>query len=146
MGSAAHPASLVVIQQGDIKPPASPTLWTPLSEVLEIGDFEINRPAIDVTSHGATIFAEQIAGGKIEPIDVQITMVYEQLAYQTMWNLVTDTAQDGPLEWWRLLYPDTYYHQFEAFVRRISSINPLREAQTFQVNFAVTQTVTYDNS
>ena len=145
MGSAAIAGKIAVVQIGDTVPPVSPTGWTDLAEVYEIPELPIVRNRYNTTFHDSSIYSSQTPG-LIPPIDWVISCNYIQAQYDTFWGLLNSTTVDGPLQWFRLLWPDAYYHQFEAFVAGLTPATPLDERITYQVTLAVTQDITYDNS
>lgn len=144
MGSLAIAGKLAIVEIGDIKPPTIPTSWTQLTEVVEIGDFNFSRGKYDATYHGASIYRAQMIG-LADPIDIVLTLNYIQTQYKTLWDLANDTAADGPLEWFRIVWPDGWWHRFEAFVSSINAITPLDDRITYQVTLAQTQDVFFEN-
>lgn len=144
MGSLAIAGKLAVVEIGDIKPPSLPTTWTEITEVYEIGDINVNRGMYDATYHGDSIYRAQMVG-LADAMSIQLSCNYVETQYKTFWDLANDSAADGPLEWFRIRWPDGYWHRFEAFVGGVSSQTPLDERITYQVTLACTQDFYYEN-
>lgn len=134
MGSQALAGKQAVLEVGDTTPPAQPTVWTPLVEVYEIGDFVINRASYDVTSHGPSIYRNVIPG-LADVIEQNISLNYVEAQYQTLF----DNMEAGDLLWFRTYWPDSKYHQYEAYVGNVSSMTPLDDRIMYTVTLRVTQ-------
>ena len=134
MGSQAIAGKQAVLEVGDTTPPTVPTVWTPMVEVYEIGDFVINRASYDVTTHGTSIYRNVIPG-LADVIEQTVSLNYVEAQFQTLY----DNVNDGDLLWFRTYWPDDKYHIYEAYVGNISSMTPLDDRITYTITLRVTQ-------
>ena len=145
MGSLAIAGKLAIVEIGDVKPPATPAVWTELTEVVDIGDVPFVRETYDATFHSDSIYRAQMIG-LAEPMNITLTLNYVNTQYAALWALANNTAADGPLEWFRIVWPDGWWHRFEAFVSGMTATTPLDDRITYQCNLSTTQDFYFENA
>lgn len=148
MGSSAFAGKPVVIELGDTLPPApctTATVWTALAEVTEIGDLVLNRSVYDATSHGASIYRDQILG-IADPVNIDLKLNYTAPASNYSPEWVKFNVVQAASYWYRIYYPDDYWHRVEAFVGGLTSSTPLDEKIEFSLKLVCTQDILFENS
>lgn len=150
MGSSAFAGKTVVMERNTGAEPPTPPVpgsWAEFVEVTEIGDLALNRSVYDATSHGASIYRDQLLG-VVDAVNIDITCnLTGGLHYDGFFEFAgLGSTTDPDLSWYRILYPDGYYHLIEGYIGGITSSTPLDEKVTFKLKMVCTQEIQYINT
>lgn len=142
--SAAEVGKFTTLEIGDTDAETPPVSWALVGEV--IGEINVNteREQLDVTSHGLSIWSDQISG-RVTPISLTYTINSVHADIQVLWDIHKNTDPAGAGAWFRILYPFGYLHRYAANVAGLNTISPLDGAQiTTEVTLGVRDEVFYE--
>jgi len=139
MSTAALAGKQAVIQIGSGGPP--PTLWEEIVEVYDIGELPVERAIYDVTGHSASFYRETIAGMYvISSLTMGVNYVNEQ--YEMLFSKIGEDDPALAIDYYRLLYPDNYYHEFQANVTNVTPVTPLDDRLTYNLTLTISGAIT----
>jgi hypothetical protein len=129
----------------DEVPPVVPVTWSSLVEVIEVGEVNMERQRIDVTSFDPNPWAEQIRG-RIMPIVIDMTLNFTDSGTSTQFTDLFDFLEnEGNERWYKIIFtPIVKQLRFAAFLSKLSVASVLDDQIQSKISLGVTGDVIYE--
>jgi len=134
MATAALAGKQALVQIGSGGPP--PTAWAEIVEVYDIGELPVERAIYDVTGHSSSFYRETISGLYVIS-SLTMGANYVKAQYETLFSKIGEDDPALAIDYYRLLYPDDFYHEFQASVTNVTPVTPLDDRLTYNLTLTI---------